>query len=124
MNLNGDYTLSVEQTPTNGAAATRDAVSFKVRTGAPANVVVTKPAQNSTITTKKVTYTGTGEPGSKIVINGTSKVIASATVRDNGTWEAIGDFDLPNGTFIFTVTQTEPNGDTKHTSLTFSVKAG
>ncbi|WP_187977893.1 Ig-like domain-containing protein [Mycetocola sp. JXN-3] len=123
MDLGGDYKLSVEQTPTNGAATSRETVEFKVRAGEASDVVVTTPAQDSTVTTKTVTYTGKGEPGAKITINGTSKQIASTTVKQDGTWEAIGTFELQNGKYIFKVTQTLANGDMKHTDLTFNVKA-
>ncbi|WP_187977892.1 Ig-like domain-containing protein [Mycetocola sp. JXN-3] len=123
MDLGGDYTLNVEQTPANGAATSRDTVSFKVRAGEASDVVVTTPAQDSTVTTKMVTYTGKGEPGAKIVINGTSKQIASATVKGDGTWEAPGTFELQNGKYTFKVTQTLANGDMKHTDLTFYIKA-
>ncbi|MCS4275663.1 hypothetical protein M2390_000824 [Mycetocola sp. BIGb0189] len=120
--LAGDLILNVTQTPTNAATST-DTVKFGIRTGASSDVVVTTPANNSTVDTHKVTYTGKGEPGSKITINGTTRPVASTTVKADGTWSVDGDFDLPNSTYKFRVSQEDVNtGDLKHTDLTFTVE--
>ncbi|RLP81395.1 hypothetical protein D9V34_12280 [Mycetocola lacteus] len=124
VDLNGDYTLNVEQTPAGGSGAvTRDQVSFKIRPGASADVTVTTPGQNSTVNTKRVTYSGKGEPFATITVNGTTRPVASTTVDKDGNWTATGTFDLGNGGYDFVVTQQDRAGALKHVNLHFTVKA-
>ncbi|MCS4275667.1 hypothetical protein M2390_000828 [Mycetocola sp. BIGb0189] len=123
IDLSGKLALTVEQTPTNGAAPTREVANFGIRTGTATAPSATTPAQNSTIATKRVTYTGKGEPGADITISGTTRPVAHATVDINGNWTTTGTFDLADGTYRLSITQKDANtGEVKTGALTFTIR--
>jgi hypothetical protein len=122
MDLQGDFRVWVEQTPDNGAAKSSDEVLFHARYMAADAVVVTSPADDSTIGSGYVTFTGTGDEGADIVIEGTTKQIASTTVDSLGNWTVRSDMELPKGDYRFTVKQDATNGDLTSTTVLFHTK--
>lgn len=122
---NGDYRLLAVQTPAGGGAATVADIVFTVR-HAVAPVVpfaVTGPAEGSTVTSKRPVFTGTGAEGATIVVKGTSRQVASATV-EGGTWSVPADFDLGDNTYRLTVVQTPAGGGASaEKTVTFTVRA-
>ena len=77
-----------------GAAG--DAKSFTLNYGQPAaDVVVTKPAKNGTVAPGVVEFAGTGQAGSKIVVRGSVREVATATVGANGAWSAANPAGMP-----------------------------
>jgi len=70
--------------------------SFTLNYGQPAaDVVVTKPAKNGTVAPGVVEFAGTGEAGSKIVVRGSVREVATATVGANGAWSAANPAGMP-----------------------------
>uniref|UniRef100_A0A942Y9X7 Bacterial Ig-like domain-containing protein n=1 Tax=Neobacillus citreus TaxID=2833578 RepID=A0A942Y9X7_9BACI len=70
--------------------------SFTLNYGQPAaDVVVTKPAKNGTVAPGVVEFAGTGQAGSKIVVRGSVREVASATVGANGAWSAANPAGMP-----------------------------
>ena len=58
-----------------------------------------------------VDFAGTGDPGALIEVKSFTKVIASTTVRPNGSWDAVSVIPLPAGEYGFQVFQTALNSD-------------
>ncbi|MCS4275666.1 hypothetical protein M2390_000827 [Mycetocola sp. BIGb0189] len=80
------------------------------------------PAADATISTAKPVFAGTGEPGAAIRIFGTSRTVATATVQDNGVWEAPSTIDLAGG-YKLNVEQTGGDGEsTTVEAVAFTVK--
>ena len=84
--------------------------SFTLDYGRPAAaVVVTKPVKNGTVEPGLVEFAGTGETGSKIVVRGSSREVASATVTA-GSWTATSTVELSRGDYDLYFDQTSKGG--------------
>lgn len=118
---NGPYALTAEQTPTNGAAKSSDTNPFTIAYKAAVAVQVATPGAGDTVGSRP-TFTGTGEPFSKVVIKGSTRQVAEATVLANGTWTATSTLDLAKDTYNLTVEQTAPNTDVSRTTAQFTVR--
>ncbi|RLP81398.1 hypothetical protein D9V34_12295, partial [Mycetocola lacteus] len=88
----GNKTVNVSQTYGTG---TSDTVLATINFGQ--GVQVTTPTNGSTVTTEKVTFTGTGTVGATIQVNGSTKNICTTTVGTNGTWSCESTVALING---------------------------
>ncbi|MGG7465143.1 Ig-like domain-containing protein [Plantibacter sp. YIM 135347] len=115
------YRLTSVQTPANGAAQTTDQATFQVAFRASAAVNVASPANGSTVGAKRPSFSGTGEAGSTITISGTTKVVATTTVKSDGTWSTTATVDLPNGDYKFQVKQVDVNEELQATTVAFAV---
>ncbi|MCS4275670.1 hypothetical protein M2390_000831 [Mycetocola sp. BIGb0189] len=73
--------------------------------GATVAPTVSGPAHGSTNTTNPVTFGGTGVPGARITVAGTTRTVCTTTVNATGTWSCDATFALPNGRYDLTVTQ-------------------
>ncbi|MFJ4076263.1 beta strand repeat-containing protein [Curtobacterium sp. NPDC089991] len=122
----GSYDLGVTQTPLTGSAETKR-VNFTIRTEAPANpapLVVQTPANGSTVDQKRPVFSGTGDKGARVEVKGTSgRVVAAAVVDDNGNWSAPATFDLGNGVYDLTATQTPVRGNADSKPVSFTINA-
>ncbi|WP_159573469.1 Ig-like domain-containing protein [Curtobacterium sp. 18060] len=122
----GFYDLGVTQTPLTGSAETKR-VNFTIRTEAPANpapLVVQTPANGSTVDQKRPVFSGTGDKGARVEVKGTSgRVVAAAVVDDNGNWSAPATFDLGNGVYDLTATQTPVRGNADSKPVSFTINA-
>ncbi|WIE73308.1 hypothetical protein [Curtobacterium sp. MCJR17_020] len=121
---NGDYRLLVVQEPTRGAPTDPVVITFTVRHAvAPVvPVVVTGPAEGSTVTSKRPVFSGTGDEGATIVVRGSSRTVATTTVVD-GKWSVPADFDLGNGDYRLLVVQEPTQGvPTLPVVLSFTVR--
>jgi hypothetical protein len=103
---NGTTNVTVSQTTPNGTTSTN--VSFDQKVAAPViPVTVTAPAINAVVSTTTPTFSGTGAPGATIEVKGNSgKVIASTTVKPDGTWSVQSDLVLTDGAYVATAVQT------------------
>jgi hypothetical protein len=90
---------------------------------APADLVVTTPANGSTVDTKRPVFSGTGDEGATIQIKGSTGRIVATTVVTNGTWSVPAGFDLVDGSYALTATQTPLSGETSTASIDFTVAA-
>jgi len=119
---NTDYILNAVQVPTNGAAQSTATNSFSIKYTAAQSLIVETPAADSTVDGPRPTFTGKGDPGATIVVAGTTKEVATAVVRKDGTWTAVSTIDLAKGEYLLTVTQNATNGDMEKTTVQFAVK--
>jgi hypothetical protein len=103
---NGTTNVTVSQTTPNGTTSTN--VSFDQKVAAPViPVTVNAPAINAVVSTTTPTFSGTGEPGATIEVKGSSgKVIASTTVKPDGTWSVQSSLVLTDGAYVATAVQT------------------
>ncbi len=98
-----------------------DAKSFTLNYGQPAAaVVVTKPAKNGTVEPGRIAFAGTGETGSKIVVRGSSRVVASGTVTA-GAWSATSTVDLQKGSYDLYFDQIAKGGLTSTVRHAFTI---
>ncbi|WP_165901508.1 MULTISPECIES: Ig-like domain-containing protein [unclassified Curtobacterium] len=117
----GFYDLRATQTPLTGSAETKR-VHFTVRTEAP--LVVQTPANGSTVNQKRPVFSGTGDKGARVEVKGTSgRVVATAVVDDNDNWSAPATFDLGNGVYNLTATQTSVRGNADSKPVSFTINA-
>lgn len=79
--------------------------SIKIPVAAPElGFSLTSPAIDGVTTSSNPVFNGTGTPGALVEVRGNSgRVIASATVDENGTWSATTTIDLGLGRYIGTV---------------------
>ncbi|MFJ4221461.1 Ig-like domain-containing protein [Curtobacterium luteum] len=87
-----------------------NAKSFTLDYGTVAPTVVTTPALNSTVAPGTVRFAGTGQPGSKIVVRGSVRQVATATVNAQGAWSAESTVQLPKGSYNLYFDQTSKGG--------------
>ncbi|MCM7674889.1 Ig-like domain-containing protein [Enterobacter chengduensis] len=88
------------------------------------NTVSDSQLTNSVLYTRDgvPTLTGTGEPGATVIVsvNGTPSAVP-VTVQPNGAWSWTADSTLTDGTYTFTVSATDPAGNTSGSSAPLSV---
>lgn len=74
---------------------------------APEPIVLTAPASGSVVTdTKRPVFSGTATPGADITVRGSSgRVVAQTTADAEGAWSVPAGFDLVNGSYYGTVSQ-------------------
>lgn len=121
---NGEITATATQTVAGAAGTTAASTTFTVSVAAPvaADLVVTSPAFDEEVATRRPLFAGTGEPGASIQVFGSSgKVLASTTVGASGAWSVASDVELGNGHYVGTVTQRIPGGTTTFATLSYSV---
>jgi hypothetical protein len=87
-----------------------------------APLVVSAPVNDSIVAERRPVFSGTGENGATIVIKGTTRTVATTTVA-NGRWSVPADFDLADGYYALTATQTTSSGATQTVPVTFTVAA-
>jgi hypothetical protein len=98
----GAYIATAVQTA--GTNVTQAPIRYTIVLAAP--VTITSPAQQGFASDPYPTFSGKGEPGATIQVKGNSgKVIASTTVKADGTWSAQSTVLLIPGHYLGTVTQ-------------------
>jgi large repetitive protein len=109
----------------NGATSDAATRTFTIDTVAPAEPVVKTPADGSTVTTGKPTFTGTGDAGDTITIRlANGDTICTTTVKADGSWTCTPNTALANGAVTYTVTATDAAGNATTTDpVTFTVNA-
>jgi peptidoglycan/xylan/chitin deacetylase (PgdA/CDA1 family) len=127
----GTYTLQAAQTDGSGNVGTSPAVTFSIKTSAPA-VTLTSPADGSTVKTATPTVSGAAGTAagdsSQVTLQvyagstatGTPVQTAVATVA-NGAWSVVAS-RLTDGVYTAQATQTDSSGNTGTSSTaTFTV---
>ncbi|MCS5523942.1 Ig-like domain-containing protein [Curtobacterium flaccumfaciens pv. oortii] len=105
----------------NTTSTTQATIDEAVNPVAP--IVVETPANGSTATDKRPVFSGTGDEGATIEITGsTGRVVATTTVKD-GKWSVPAGFDLVDGSYMLTATQTPLEGEKTTAPINFEVKA-
>ncbi|NQX22386.1 Ig-like domain-containing protein, partial [Curtobacterium sp. VKM Ac-2852] len=105
----------------NTTSTTQATIDEAVNPVAP--IVVETPANGSTATDKRPVFSGTGDEGATIEITGsTGRVVATTTVKD-GKWSVPAGFDLVDGSYMLTATQTPLEGAKTTAPINFEVKA-
>lgn len=88
-----------------------NAKTFTLDYGMPAApVVVTTPAQNGTVEPGTVRFAGTGQADSKIVVRGSVRQVATATVNAQGAWAGNSTVQLDKGSYNLYFDQTSKGG--------------
>jgi hypothetical protein len=118
----GSHEVTFTQTTPDGRTSVMRDIGFTSDDDAPvAPVVVTAPAEGSTVTSKRPVFEGTGDEGATIVVRGSSRTVATTTVVD-GKWSVPADFDLnPNGYRLLVVQEPVRGVPTDPVVLTFTV---
>ncbi|MBA8989727.1 hypothetical protein FHW23_000959 [Curtobacterium pusillum] len=99
-----------------------NAKSFTLNYGAPAaDVVVTKPEKNGTVKPGRVEFAGTGQAGAKVVVRGSSREVASATVNGQGAWSATSTMELGAGQYDLYFDQVGKGGISKTIRHAFTI---
>ena len=88
-----------------------------------APVTLETPAIGAEVEDTKPVFTGTGQPGATVEVKGTyGTLLATAVVKDDGTWEAASDITLARGSYAGKAWQTV-NGKTTSADFRFAVVA-
>ncbi|MGN7223982.1 Ig-like domain-containing protein, partial [Curtobacterium flaccumfaciens] len=86
-----------------------------------APVTLETPAIGAEVTDTKPVFTGEGQPGATVEVKGTyGTLLATAVVKDDGTWKAPSDITLANGQYAGKAWQTV-NGKTTSADFRFTV---
>ncbi|PZE29262.1 hypothetical protein DEJ09_10205 [Curtobacterium sp. MCLR17_055] len=103
----GVRTFTVTQTVNGTVSAPKTAT---LDYGTPAALVIETPSNGGTVRGDQIVFTGTGAPGAKVVLNGTSSRLGSATVNTSGAWTISVDRTLtPQAYTLFTKQITKGN---------------
>ncbi|MFL5345808.1 MAG: adventurous gliding motility protein AgmC [Hyalangium sp.] len=94
--------------------------SFAVDTTAPAAPVVVAPANGSTTSNNKPTYSGTAEPGSTVTVIVDGTVVGTTTANAAGAWSFTQTTALADGTHTVKAHATDAVGNTGPDSNTNS----
>ena len=101
----GAYDFDVYQTSPEGNETGRTDIQINQPASVTRPFAVTSPRDNTDHKNEKVTFTGTGTPGSDVLVHVSNFTSAdvSATVQSNGYWQV--DKWLGSGTYVIDVTQ-------------------
>ncbi|OII37036.1 hypothetical protein BIV02_10910 [Curtobacterium sp. MMLR14_014] len=103
----GVRTFTVTQTVNGTVSAPKTAT---LDYGTPAALVIETPSNGGTLRGDQIVFTGTGAPGAKVVLNGTSSRLGSATVNTSGAWTISVERTLtPQAYTLFTKQITKGN---------------
>ncbi|WP_181419948.1 Ig-like domain-containing protein [Curtobacterium sp. MCPF17_003] len=102
--VDGSYMLTAVQTPLKGES-TSAPINFVVKAMVP--VTLTAPAIDSDVSTPNPVFEGRGTVGATVVVRGTyGTVLASTTVKADGTWSVPSAVALAIGSYAGTASQT------------------
>lgn len=128
----GTYTVTGGQQPTatptqpgNTPAPTATGIPGPTATTAPAGntMSITYPLNNSTISTTKPTFRGTGPANSAIVLDFASGLSGSTTASSTGSWSWTPTNPLSGGTHTMTASN-DKNDDTASVTFTITTSTG
>ncbi|WIE68838.1 Ig-like domain-containing protein [Curtobacterium sp. MCLR17_054] len=88
---------------------------------APDALVVTTPADDSTVDSKRPVFSGTGDEGATIEIRDADDNLIATTVVEDGAWSVPAAADLADGSYEFDVTQTPLAGAPSTEKVSFTV---
>jgi hypothetical protein len=95
-----------------------DAHTFTVDTAPPAAPVVLTPANGSTTSNNRPTYSGTAEPGSHVTVIVDGGTVGASTTNASGAWSFTQPTALANGIHAVKARATDVSGDTSPESNT------
>nr|WP_307359899.1 Ig-like domain-containing protein [Curtobacterium flaccumfaciens] len=111
-------------TATEGAFNTTSTTQATVEAAevpAPDALVVTTPADGSTVDSKRPVFSGTGDEGATIEIRDADDNLIATTVVKDGAWSVPATADLADGSYEFDVTQTPLAGAPSTEKVSFTV---
>ena len=88
---------------------------------APDALVVTTPADGSTVDSKRPVFSGTGDEGATIEIRDADDNLIATTVVKDGAWSVPATADLADGSYEFDVIQTPLTGAPSTEKVSFTV---
>ncbi|MDP2269917.1 MAG: Ig-like domain-containing protein [Archangium sp.] len=123
--MDGLHTLEVRAVENGMTDPTPASRMWTQDTTPPVTPGITSPAPNGT-TSPTPTFTGTGEPGSTIVVRVDGQPVCTTTADATGAFSCAGPGTLTPGPHTVTATSTDPAGNSSPPSTTvdFTVAAG
>lgn len=104
----------------NFSVSGKSAVTVEKSAAPVVPVAVTAPQQGSTVETARPVFAGTGDDGATIEVRGSSRVVATTTVKD-GNWSVPASFDLADGRYNLRVVQTATNNEVSEKTASFTI---
>jgi hypothetical protein len=108
----GDSQLTATATDQAGNSTVSAPVTVTVDTLPPAAPAVVAPAPGELTPDGQPALSGTGDPGDTITVTEGGTPLCTATVDANGQWSCRPELVLADGDHTFTVTATDPAGNT------------
>jgi hypothetical protein len=102
-------------------ASTTQATVEAAEVPAPDALVVTTPADDSTVDSKRPVFSGTGDEGATIEIRDADDNLIATTVVEDGAWSVPAAADLADGSYEFDVIQTPRTGAPTTEKVSFTV---
>ncbi|MCS6568789.1 Ig-like domain-containing protein [Curtobacterium flaccumfaciens pv. flaccumfaciens] len=102
-------------------ASTTQATVEAAEVPAPDALVVTTPADDSTVDSKRPVFSGTGDEGATIEIRDADDNLIATTVVEDGAWSVPAAADLADGSYEFDVIQTPLTGAPSTEKVSFTV---
>ncbi|MFI1964423.1 Ig-like domain-containing protein [Streptomyces pathocidini] len=94
----GNHTVTATNVSSDNKTGVSSEVSFKV-SAETKKVSITTPSNNSTVNTPRVKFTGTGEPGTKVLVKGHVRDLCDSPVDAAGNWSCTSFVELPTGDY-------------------------
>ncbi len=104
----------------NFSVSGKSAVTVEKSAAPVVPVAITAPQQGSTVETARPVFAGTGDDGATIEVRGSSRVVATTTVKD-GKWSVPAGFDLADGRYNLRVVQTATNNEVSEKTASFTI---
>ncbi|MFC3194094.1 Ig-like domain-containing protein, partial [Marinicella sediminis] len=121
--VNGED-ISADQTDPAGNTSPDTTATGGIDTLAPADPVITAPADGITINDNTPTVTGTGEPGSTVTVTGPLGETCSVVVDVNGDWSCTISPALQDGSNLLTAVASDDAGNQSNSdSITLIINA-
>lgn len=115
----GAHTVSAQTEDASGNKANTSA-NFTVDTQAP-TVTITTPADNSTVMSRRPTFSGTADAGSSVELSLGGEVIATVTADERGQWIYTPMMDLADGAYDLQAKATDRAGNSAQAMSSFAV---
>jgi large repetitive protein len=114
----GNHNITATQTdPAGNTSPDSTPMVITIDTTPPTAPIITGPANNSTLTTDKPTFTGTGEAGTIVeVLNEFGELVCTTTVLADGSWTCTPTNSQGEGTHEYTATLRDSAGNTSPNS--------
>ncbi|MBL8957602.1 MAG: adhesin, partial [Myxococcaceae bacterium] len=114
----GGHALTATTPDGAGGVRTSNTNTFTVDTTAPAAPVVISPANGSSTTATRPTFTGTAEPFSTVTVTVDGMVVGTATATASGAWALVPAMALSTGAHTVSATATDRAGNVSQPSAT------
>ncbi|MBJ9890386.1 BapA prefix-like domain-containing protein [Citrobacter sedlakii] len=113
----GSYSFSVTASDAAGNISPPSAeFDLTVDTRAPDAPFITSPTSPAATNQPEQPVSGTGEPGSTVILSSGATVVGTALVDGDGNWTIVPDAPLTEGSYTLTAVATDPAGNASQPS--------